>query len=316
VAATLAATADLAVIVVGYTRLDEGEFIGEFATAHLSHLFPGGDDPALVEAFNAQIADERKTEPPPHAAPGVAGGFAVGGDRSSLHLHDDEVALIRAVSTVNPRTVVVLVAGSAVVISEWDSDVPAVVQSWYSGMEGGHGLADVLLGKVDATGRLPFSVPRSASDLPPFERDADHFTYDAWHGYWHLERHGITPAYPFGFGLSYTTIVLEGVDAELADGVVRVRAALRNDGERAGSDVVQVYANRLGSSRPARLVGFARVEIEAGQSRSIALAIPITTLAERDLDSHSMVVRPGSYRLRVARHAADSGIKRTVDIGG
>jgi beta-glucosidase len=316
VAATLAATADLAVIVVGYTRLDEGEFIGEFATAHLSHLFPGEDDPALVEAFNAQIADERKIGPPPHAAPGATGGFAVGGDRSSLHLHDDEVALIRAVSAVNPRTVVVLVAGSAVVISDWDTDVPAVVQSWYSGMEGGHGLADVLLGKVDATGRLPFSVPRSASDLPPFERDAHHFTYDAWHGYWHFERHGITPAYPFGFGLSYTTIALEGADAELADGVIHVRAALRNDGERAGSDVVQVYANRLGSSRPARLGGFARVEIEAGQSRSIALAIPITALAERDLDSHSMVVRPGSYGLRVARHAADPGIERTVDIAG
>jgi beta-glucosidase len=316
-AATLAATADLAVIVVGYTRLDEGEFIGEFATAHLTHLFPGDDDPALVEAFNALIADERKIEPPPHAAvPGAAGGFAVGGDRSSLHLHDNEVALIRAVSAVNPRTVVVLVAGSAVVISEWDTHVPAVVQSWYSGMEGGHGLADVLLGKVDAAGRLPFSVPRSASDLPTFERDAQHFTYDAWHGYWHLERHGITPAYPFGFGLSYTTMVLEGADAELADGVVDVRVAVRNDGGRAGGEVVQVYAHRHGSGRPARLVGFARVEIEAGRSASTAVAIPIATLAERDVDLHSMVVRPGSYRLRVARHAADLGIERTVDIPG
>jgi beta-glucosidase len=315
-AATLAATADVAVIVVGYTRLDEGEFIGEFATAHLRHLFPGEDDPALVEAFNAQIADERKIEPPPHAAPGAAGGFAVGGDRSSLHLHDDDVALIRAVSAANPRTVVALVAGSAVVISEWDSAVPAVVQSWYSGMEGGHGLADVLLGAVDATGRLPFSVPRSASDLPAFEPDADHFTYDAWHGYWHLERQGIAPAYPFGFGLSYTTVVLEGAGAELEGGEIHVRAALRNDGERTGSDVVQVYAHRPGSSRPARLVGFARVEIEAGLSRSTALAIPITTLAERDLASHSMVVRPGTYRLRVARHAADLGIELSVDVGG
>jgi beta-glucosidase len=315
-AATLAASAEAVIIVVGYTRLDEGEFIGEFATAHLSHLFPGEDDPDLVEAFNAQIADERKIEPPPHAAPGAAGGFAVGGDRSSLHLHDDDVALIQAVSAVNPRTVVALVAGSAVVISEWDTDVPAVVQSWYSGMEGGHGLADVLLGTVDATGRLPFSVPVSASDLPAFERDADHFTYDAWHGYWHLERHGIAPAYPFGFGLSYTTIVLEGADAALEDGVVHLRASLRNDGERTGSDVVQVYAHRPGSSRPARLVGFARVEVEAGQSRSAALAIPTTTLAERDLASHSMVVRPGTYRLRVARHAADPGIELSVDVGG
>jgi beta-glucosidase len=314
-AATLAATAEVAIVVVGYTRLDEGEFIGEFATAHLSHLFPGDDDPALVEAFNARIADERKIEPPPHAAPGAAGGFAVGGDRSSLHLHDEDVALIRAVSAANPRTVVALVAGSAVVVSEWDTDVPAVVQSWYSGMEGGHGLADVLLGTVDATGRLPFSVPRSASDLPAFERDAEQFTYDAWHGYWHLERHGIAPAYPFGFGLSYTTIALEGADAALEDGVLHVRAALRNHGERSGSDVVQVYARRLGAGRPARLVGFARVEVDEGRSRSIDMALPTATLAERDLESHSMVVRPGTYRLRVARHAVDPGIELSVDVG-
>ena len=142
------------------------------------------------------------------------------------------------------------------------------------------------------------------------------FTYDAWHGYWHLERHGDPPAYPFGFGLSYTTFVLEGADAELVDGVVDVRVALRNDGRRAGGEVVQVYAHRHGSGRPARLVGFARVEIEAGRSASAAVAIPIATLAERDVDSHSMVVRPGSYRLRVARHAADPGIERTVDIPG
>ena len=87
--------------------------------------------------------------------------------------------LIRAVAAANPRTVVAMVAGSAVVISEWDRSVPAIVQSWYSGMEGGHGLADVLLGKVDASGRLPFSVPRTESDLPAFDPDAETFTYDA-----------------------------------------------------------------------------------------------------------------------------------------
>ena len=92
----------------------------------------------------------------------------------------------------NPRTVVAVVAGSAVVVSEWDHLVPALVQSWYSGMEGGHGLADVLTGRVDATGRLPFSVPVSPDDLPAFDPDATEFTYDAWHGYWYLarQRHG------------------------------------------------------------------------------------------------------------------------------
>ena len=186
-AATLAAGADLAVVVVGYTRLDEGEYIGEFATAHLTDLFPGEDDPVLVGRFAAQISSERGIESPDHVeARGTGGGFAVGGDRSSLHLHAHDVSLIRAVAAANPRTVVAIVAGSAVVISEWDLCVPAVLQSWYSGMEGGNGLADVLTGVVDASGRLPFSVPVAEADLPAFDAGATAFTYDAWHGYWYL----------------------------------------------------------------------------------------------------------------------------------
>jgi beta-glucosidase len=307
--AALAASADIAVVVVGYTRLDEGEYIGEFATAHLSHLFPGEDDPALVERFTAQIAHERAIEPPAHAGPSAAvGGFAVGGDRASLHLHEHDTALIRAVSAANPRTVVALVAGSAVVISEWDDLVPAVVHSWYSGMEGGHGLADVLLGAVDATGRLPFSVPRLESDLPAFEADADEFNYDAWHGYWHLARQGTAPAYPFGFGLSYTTFALETAGVEIAGGEIRVGASVRNTGKRGGTDVLQVYAHRAGSPRPARLVGFERLDVDAGATAAVDFTIAAATLAERDVATHSMVVRPGSYELRVARHATDAGI--------
>ncbi len=308
-AAALAATADLAVVVVGYTRADEGEFIGEFATSHLVDLFPGEDDPDLVGRFTDSIATERLIEPPDHVARRPEpGGFAVGGDRVSLHLHDDDVALIRAVSAANPRTVVALVAGSAIVISEWDRSVPAVVQAWYSGMEGGHGLADVLLGRVDATGRLPFSVPVRDSDLPTFEADATSFQYDAWHGYWHLDRRGTPAAYPFGFGLSYTTFAHERPEVTVVDGALRVRMGVRNTGRRAGADVVQVYARRLGSDRPARLSGFVRLELPAGRTADVEVVVPPASLAERDVGSHAMVVRPGRYELRVARHAADPGL--------
>ncbi len=316
-AARLAASSDMAVVVVGYTRADEGEYIGEFATAHLAHLFPGDDDPALVERFTESIADERTIEPPDHAAPSAAaGGFAEGGDRSSLHLHDQDVALIRAVSAANPRTVVAVVAGSAVVISEWDGSVPAIVQSWYSGMEGGHGLADVLLGAVDASGRLPFSVPRLASDLPAFDAGAETFVYDAWHGYWYLDRNGTPPAYPFGFGLSYTTFALVSAEAASDGSGLRVRASVRNSGPRAGTDVIQVYARRRGSNRPARLVGFSRFELEAGEEAAVDVVVAPDALAERDVDAHAMVVRPGTYLVRVARSATDDGIEVEVPVGG
>jgi beta-glucosidase len=314
-AAALAATADLAVVAVGYTRADEGEFIGEFATSHLVDLFPGEDDPALVERFTESIATERSIEPPEHVARRPEpGGFAVGGDRVSLHLHDDDVTLIRAVSVANPRTIVVLVAGSTVVISEWDLSVPAVVQSWYSGMEGGHGLADVLLGRVDATGRLPFSVPTKDSDLPDFEADATSFEYDAWHGYWHLARQGTPPAYPFGFGLSYTTFAYERSEIALVGGELRVRVNVRNTGLRRGTDVVQVYARRLGSDRPARLSGFARVDLEGGRVADVEVLVAPASLAERDVTTHAMVVRPGRYELRVAHHAADPGTTMEAEL--
>jgi beta-glucosidase len=315
-AAVVAAGADVALVVVGYTRLDEGEFIGEFATSHLTDLFPGEDDPELVERFTAEIATERTIQPPDHvAAPEGGVGFAVGGDRRSLRLHDDDVVLIRSVAAANPRTVVAVVAGSAVVVSEWDSSVPALVQSWYSGMEGGHGLADVLLGRVDAGGRLPFSVPVDPSDLPEFDPDATGFTYGSWHGYWHLARHGTAPAYPFGFGLSYTEFTLESASIALAGHAVRVGATVRNVGPRPGTDVVQVYATRTGSSRPERLVGFSRLGIGTGESVTAEIEVPISTLAERDTGRHAMVVQPGAYRIRVARDAVDPGITGEIVLG-
>ena len=314
-AAALAASADVAVVMVGYTRLDEGEYIGEFATGHLTDLFPGEDDPELVERFTAEIASERTIQPPAHVEVTEGGvGFSTGGDRRSLRLHDADVALIRAVSVANPRTVVAVVAGSAVVISEWDELVPAVVQSWYSGMEGGHGLTDVLTGRVEAGGRLPFSVPSTESDLPAFEVDATAFTYDSWHGYWHLARTGTAPAYPFGFGLSYTSFSLEAADVKAVDNTVQVRATVRNTGARPGSDVLQVYGRRLDSSRPERLIGFRRLEIGAGQAAPVHLDLPTTALAERDTDRHAMVVRPGVYEVRVARHAADPGVATRVEL--
>jgi len=329
-AAAVAARADLALVVVGYTRLDEGEYIGEFATSHLTDLFPGQDDPDLVERFTAEIATERTIQPPGHVETPVSGvGFAVGGDRRSLHLHDSDVALVRAVAAANPRTVVAVVAGSAVVISEWDDLVPAVVQSWYSGMEGGHGLADVLLGRVDAGGRLPFSVPETESDLPEFDPDSTAFTYDAWHGYWHLARNGTAPAYAFGFGLSFTTFVLETAEIAVAEenradadqahfaatsATLNIRATVHNTGSRSGTDVVQVYAHRLDSSRPERLIGFQRVETGPGQVATIDLELSATVLAERDTELHSMVVRPGTYRIRVARSAVDPGITAEVTL--
>ena len=102
----------------------------------------------------------------------------------------------------------------------------------------------------------------------------------------------------------------------MGDDGIRVSGSLRNSGGRAGTDVVQVYAHREGSDRPDRLVGFQRIELAAGETAGLRLVIPLTTLAERDVGTHSMIVRPGSYLVRVARNASDGGIAIRVAVGG
>lgn len=101
-----------------------------------------------------------------------------------------------------------VVAGAAVTMEQWRHDVPAILMTWYSGMEGGAALADVLLGVAEPGGRLPCVIPRDESDLPAFERDATTVTYDAWHGQRLLDRDGKQAAYPLGFGLSYTDFAI------------------------------------------------------------------------------------------------------------
>ena len=175
-------------------------------------------------------------------------------------------------------------------------------------MEGGHALADVLLGHVDASGRLPLSVPTDEAHLPPFEIDADSVAYDSWHGYWRLARDQHEPAYPFGFGLSYTSWELGAATLEDAsDGgdELVVRATLTNTGDRDGADVVQVYGGRPADrTRPTmRLVGFARVEVPAGQSRPVEIRIPTSHLRIRE--GGAWTLPTGTYVFRVARHSAD-----------
>jgi len=168
----------------------------------------------------------------------------------------------------------------------------------------------VLTGAADASGRLPFSVPRSADDLPPFDPDATSFRYDRWHGWWHLDRVGAEPRFPFGFGLSYTTfeVAQAAVDSDAVTGDLVVTVELRNTGSRAGADVVQVYATLPEASAPPRLVGFTRVEVTAGSAATATVRVPPDRLATRDPDRHAWRPPVGAHVLGVARFAGDPDV--------
>ena len=211
----------------------------------------------------------------------------------------------RAVAAANPRTIVVIQAGSAVVCSEWIDEVAAVAQAWYAGCEAGSGLADVLFGEVNPSARLPFSVPHDEAHLPEFDRDATSFRYDRWHGWWHLARNGTAPDFPFGFGLSYTTFEIANGAASASPDAVIVTGRVRNTGARSGADVVQVYAELPDVDAPARLVGFARVEVDAGDEAEFEVAVPWDRLGTRDPVGRRWISPRGEHRFVVARFVGD-----------
>ncbi|HTL69501.1 MAG TPA: glycoside hydrolase family 3 C-terminal domain-containing protein [Lacunisphaera sp.] len=299
-AARVAADAEAAVVVVGYTHEDEGEYI------------PPDMIPSFAPSFPPPAPEEQpiaKKILPGHGQ--KEGGFSPGGDRTRLTLHPREEELILAIATANPRTVVVLMVGSAVITEAWRERVPGIVVLWYPGMEGGHALADVLLGRVNPGGRLPCTFPRRASDLPAFDREATRVTYDLWHGYRRLARTGTTAAFPFGFGLSYTSFRHANLrlDRDLispADTIVAT-VDVTNTGPVPGDDVVQLYAaarssvvERVGPE----LKAFSRVTLAPGETRKVRLELPAADLAYYD-EHRGWVVEPTTYEVVIARHAGE-----------
>ncbi len=196
-AARLAAAADATVVVAGYDYRDEGEYLGDFPPPAFKRLLPR---PRLALVPRLLLAALRlRTGGLFSADPPLAGG----GDRRSLTLHPEDEELIRQTAAVNPRTVVVVMCGSAVIMERWCHLVPALLILWYPGMEGGHALADVLLGRCRPTGRLPVTIPTDADHLPPFDPEASVVEYGPLHGQAWLDHLGVEPAYPYGFGLTY-----------------------------------------------------------------------------------------------------------------
>ncbi len=304
---SIAADADLVVVVVGYTKADEGEFVDPSTSASLLHLFPPMDHPTLGTA--ATMPDLPPAPPARPLEPDEA-VMATGGDRRSLRLHPVDEALIAAAVGANPRTVVAVMSGSAVVMP-WVEGPSATLMLWYPGMEGGRALADVLTGAVPASGRLPFAIPRDDADLVHFDLDATTETYDLFHGQWYLHRTGVAAAFPFGFGLT-DALLCSPIEATAA----AVRVNVLNPSPRAAVAVVQVYAGYEQSEyeRPAsRLVGFAR-RVLAPESGQETVTVPIDL---RMLDVRvdgAMLREPGRVLLRAAFHADDPGLVTTLDL--
>ncbi len=238
-----------------------------------------------------------------------------GGDRVSLTLKPHDEALIQAVAAANPRTIVVLIGGSAILTEAWRERVPAILMAWYPGMEGGHALADVLFGAVNPGGKLPCVFPKSEAHLPFFDRNADAIEYGNYHGYRLLDRDGHEPAFAFGFGLSYTTFEYGNLrldrDTLTHDGTLQVGVDITNTGDRAGDEVAQLYVGYDGSQveRAVKdLKGFVRLHLEAGETKTATFTLRADQLAYYDERYQDWVAEPVGYTALVGPSSRSSDL--------
>jgi beta-glucosidase len=242
----------------------------------------------------------------------------VGGDRASLRLKPEDAALIRAVAPVNPRTAVVLIGGSVFVMEEWKDAAPAILHAFYPGMEGGTALANVLFGMVNPGGKLPFTIPTDEAHLPPFDREATHVEYDMYHGYTRLEKAEQTPAFAFGYGLSYTTFQLADPQFAVAGDQVTASVTVTNTGARDGDEVVQLYIGFEGSAveRPKKLLrGFQRLSVPAGESRTVEIACPLASLRWYNLERQAWELERMTYQAYIGTSSrAQDLLARTISL--
>jgi beta-glucosidase len=205
----------------------------------------------------------------------------VGGDRKILDLHADEIALLKAVGQANKNAVAVMIGGNTTMITEWMDKVGAIIMAYYPGQEGGTALAQILFGDINPSGKLPYVQPRAEADLPKLNWDTSNQWYNYYHGYAKLEKEGVKPLYPYGYGLSYTSFKVEDAAFSAQNGEVGASCMVANTGSRTGSEVVQFYVGFRNCvvDRPVKLLrGFTRVELKPGESRKITLSCPVSKL--------------------------------------
>jgi beta-glucosidase len=239
---------------------------------------------------------------------------AEGLDRTYLGLPPAQEELARRVFAANPKTVLVILNGGPIAVPWEKENLPAVIDMFIAGEEGGNAIADVLFGNYNPAGRLPYTVYASHEDVPPMDE------YDITKGFTYMYFAG-TPVYPFGHGLSYSTFTYSNLTLSsktiAGGGAVTVRVTVRNSGTRAGDDVPQLYVRDLHArvKRPKlELRGFERVSLKPGEQRTITFTLPAEKLAFWDETTHAFVTEPGPFEVLVGASSQDIRLRGQFDV--
>ncbi|MFZ0953663.1 MAG: glycoside hydrolase family 3 C-terminal domain-containing protein [Candidatus Sulfotelmatobacter sp.] len=225
--------------------------------------------------------------------------------------------LINQIAAANKNTIVVVTSGGGVDMTRWIDHIPALFEAWYPGQEGGTALAQLLFGEFDPSGRLPISIERRWEDNAVhnsyYPKDGEkkvEYTEGLFVGYRHFDKSGIKPLFPFGYGLSYTTFTYKNltVSPAAASDQATVAFDVTNTGTRGGAEVAQVYVGDHHASvpRPVKeLKGFARVELNPGETRYVEVTLDRRAFSYYDVKNHKWTVAPGDFDIYVARSAEE-----------
>jgi beta-glucosidase len=237
-----------------------------------------------------------------------------GRDRTSLALPGNQQELVEAVMAVNPKTIVVEMNAGPLTVPWIKEKVPAILEAWWPGEEGGNAIADVIFGNVNPGGKMPLTVYASESQVPPLDE------YDISKGFTYMYLKG-EPLFAFGHGLSYTKFTYSGIKisstATTREGEVKVSVNVKNTGSREGDEVVQLYIHDVSSSvirASKELRGFERINLKPGETKTVTLTVPSEKLGYYDEKTHQFVVEPGTFEVMVGSSSADIRLQKTFEV--
>jgi len=204
-------------------------------------------------------------------------------DKPNMNMPFGQDELIKAVLKANPKTVVVLMGGGAIDMSQWVADAPAIISSWYAGMEGGNALAKILFGDVNPSGKLPMTFPKKLEDHPahklgqyPGDTVNVHYLDDIYVGYRYFDTYNVEPEFAFGHGLSYTSFEYSGLKVQPSGNGASVSFTIKNTGKISGAEVAQVYVKQENAALPRpekELKGFEKVFLQPGESKTVTIRL-------------------------------------------
>ena len=247
-------------------------------------------------------------------------------DRVRLGLDDDQLKLVDRVLAANDNAVAVLYNGTPITMEGWLEKVPAVVEVFYPGQEGGNALANILFGDVNPSGKLPLTFPKKMEDTPvadsyPGEKLHANYSEGIFVGYRWYDKKNIAPLFPFGFGLSYTTFEFSGLKLSKTsmnkEDSLTVELTVKNTGNVKGDEIVQLYIGDKNASverEVKSLKGFHRVSLKAGESKTITMKIDKSALSFYDINAKRWVVEPGEFEVLVGNSSRNILLKKTFTI--